>query len=95
MTCPARVCPGVSAGVSDMPAETLPLEWMTVQVSGEIYLPPGDPGHGVTMTLVPDPHCNCTASALKPHYGRIGAAAYFRWNKGTESIPAIEGSDAI
>jgi hypothetical protein len=59
MICPARVCPGVSAGVSagvpvgvspdgvEAPAETPPLGWMTVQVSGEMYLPRGDPTHGI------------------------------------------------
>jgi hypothetical protein len=41
---------GVSAGVLGMPAETPALGWMTVQVSGEMYLPRGDPTHGITMT---------------------------------------------
>jgi hypothetical protein len=55
MTCPARVRPRVSAGVPvgvsadvvETPAETLPLGWMTVQVSGEMYLPRSDPTHGI------------------------------------------------
>jgi hypothetical protein len=36
MTCPARVCPGVSAGALDTLAETPPPGRLTPQVSGEI-----------------------------------------------------------
>jgi hypothetical protein len=55
MTRPARVSAsvsvgvssGVSAGVLDTSAETPTLGTPTVQVSGEMYLLPSDPTHGI------------------------------------------------